>query len=89
MRKTFRNIEATQKISLLDRIAKDNRLRLISLLIIFNLLLLIMTLLAMRQGELREERFILEKRKIEYERQILEQVITETRVVTVVVTGSP
>ncbi|MGQ9628417.1 MAG: hypothetical protein ACUVV0_16125 [Anaerolineae bacterium] len=91
MRKTYRRIdpEAAQQTTILERVARDNRLRFIFLLIIFNILLLIMTILSMRQGELKEERIILETRKIEYERQILEQVITETKVITVVITGSP
>lgn len=66
--------------------AFGGRARFFFLIVVFNVLLLAMLLLSLQQGELKRELIILNYTKTEYEERIRTELITTTRVVTVVVT---
>ncbi len=68
---------------------RDSRGRFIWLIVFFDVLLIALSLLSLQQGELRKDQIILRRRKVEYEQRLKTEVVTTTRVVTIVVTSSP
>jgi hypothetical protein len=66
-----------------------SRWRFILLIVFFDVLLIAMSLLSLQQGELQKRQIILHRRKVEYEQKLRTEIVTTTRVVTVVITASP
>jgi hypothetical protein len=66
-----------------------SRWRFIMLIVFFDILLIAMSLLSLQQGELQKRQIILHRRKVEYEQKLRTEIVTTTRVVTVVITASP
>lgn len=65
------------------------RWRFILLIVFFDILLIAMSLLSLQQGELQKQQIILKRTKVEYEQRLRTEIVTTTRVITIVITSSP
>ena len=66
--------------------AFGGRARFVFLIMVFNVLLLAMILLSLQQNELKKELLILNYTRTEYEERLKTELITTTKIITVVVT---
>ncbi len=63
--------------------------RFILLIVFFDILLIAMSLLTLHQGELTKKQIILRTINVEYEQRLKTEVVTTTRVITIVVPSRP
>ena len=66
-----------------------SRWRFILLIVFFDILLIAMSLLSLQQGELQKQQIILKRTKVEYEQRLRTEIVTTTKVITIVITSSP